>query len=214
MHRRMAWLVGLIAVAVLSACSGGLPSDFAVYRGDGFSVGSPGGWKGCQGELTFNGGNPTVVQFSGPTGTSESFPPLVQVTNEGTTRTFDHALKFHRLQLQVRPGYRLIGEEDLDVPGAKKAVRIEYRHDFPIPSSPDQPRLHGITLLVETPDASVVSLLALASDSSFDDLKDTFEDIVGSLAVGTEIDQSSQTSPDLPACTTQGTPEPSPSPSG
>jgi len=213
--RRLARVVGLASMAaLLTACSRGLPSDFAVYRGEGFSIGYPRGWEGCEGQLTFDGNPGSAAEFRGPTARNEVFPPLIQVTDEGTKRTFDHALKFHRLLLQVRQGYKQLAEDDLGVVGAKKAVRIEFEHEFPLPAPPGQPRLHGMTVLAEAPDGSVVSVLVIATAPRFERLKETFDDVLESLAVGSEIDQSGRVSPDLPSCLTQGTPGLSPSPSG
>ena len=215
MSRRSSVLVGLAGVAtLLAACSRGLPSDFVVYRGEAFSVAYPGDWKGCHGRVPLASGEVPAVEVSGPAGREQVVPPIIQVANEGTTRKFDHALNFHRVLLQVNPGYKQLAEEDVDVSGARKAVRIEFEQRFPLSVGPGQPQLHGINLLAEAPDGSVISVLASATVTDFERLTETFDDVLRSLAVGSEIDQSSRVSADLPACSTQASPQPSPSPSG
>jgi hypothetical protein len=213
--KRFGVVVGLAGLAaMLAACSRGTPSDFAVYRGEGFSVAYPGDWKGCHGRVPLAGGDAPAVEVSGPAGRQQVVPPIVQVANEGTRRKFDHALNFHRLLLQVNPGYKQLAEDDADVSGAKRAVRIEFEQQFPLSVGQGQPKIHGMNLLAEAPDGSVVSLLASATEPDFERLKETFEDVLGSLAVGSEIDQSTRVSANLPACSAQGMPQPSPSPSG
>lgn len=210
MFRWLGWLVAF--AALLGACSRhGLPSDFAVYRGQGFSVGYPSAWKGCQGTLSFAGTDEPAAEFSGPTGRRQVIPPVIQVTNEGTKRTFDHALKFHRLLLQVNPGYRQLGEEDLKVSGAKQAVRIEFRQMYPIPATQGRPEIKGLNVLAEAPDGSVVSVLISATATDFDRLEKTFDDVTRSLALGKEVATPSPASRTLPDCSQPLTPTPSPS---
>lgn len=214
MSKRLRVLAGLAGVAtLLAACSRGLPSTFAVYRGEGFSVAYPGDWKGCHGRVPLAGGEAPAVEVSGPAGRQQVVPPIVQVANEGTERTFDHALNFHRLLLQVNPGYKQLAEEDVDVSGAKRAVRIEFEQEYPFSVGQSRPRIHGINLLAEAPNGGVVSVLASATVADFERLNETFDDVLRSLAVGSEIDQSTRVSPNLPACSMQATPQPSPSPS-
>lgn len=207
------WLGSLVAAAaLLGACSGhGLPSDFAVYRGEGFSVGYPSAWKGCHGILPFAGTDEPAAEFSGPAGRQQVTNPVIQVTNEGTTRTFEHALKFHRLLLQVNPGYKQLDEDDVKVPGAKKAVRIEFQQAYPIPVQQGQPEIRGLNLLAEGPDGSVVSVLISATAVDFDRLEKTFDDVVRSLAVGKSAATPSPASRNLPDCSQRLTPIPSPS---
>jgi hypothetical protein len=209
-------LGGAVAVAaLLGACSGrGVPSDFAVYRGQGYSVGYPSAWKGCHGTLSFVGTNEPAVEFSGPAGKRQIIPPFIQVADEGVKRTFDHALKFHRLLLQVNPGYKKLSENDVKVSGAKRAVQIEFRQLYPEPTPQGQPDLHGINLLAEAPDGSVVSMLLSATATDFGRLQKTFDDVVRSLAVGSDVATESSTAQNLPDCSATGTPSPSPSASG
>lgn len=209
MLRRM-MLMGLAGLAtLLAACSQGIPSDFAVYRGEGFSVAYPDGWKGCVGRVPLAGGEAPAVELSGPAGRQQVVPPIVQVANEGTRRAFDHTLNFHRLLLQVNPGYKQLAEDDVDVSGAKKAIRIEFEQEYPLSVGQGQPTIHGMNLLAVAPDGTVVSVLASATTPDFERLKETFDDILRSLAVGNEIAQSDRVSPDLPACSTQSSPSPS-----
>jgi hypothetical protein len=201
--------------ALLGACSGhGVPSDFAIYRGQGFSVGYPGTWKGCHGTLSFVGTNEPAVEFSGPAGKGQIIPPFIQVADEGMKRTFDHALTFHRLLLQVNPGYKKLSENDVKISGAKRAVQIEFRQLYPTPTPQGQPDLHGINLLAEAPNGSVVSMLLSATAMDFGRLQKTFDDVVRSLGVGTEVAAVSSRARNLPDCSATGTPSPSPSASG
>lgn len=216
MTARTRTLVGLVTLAaVAAACSRGLPSDFAVYRGEGFSVAYPSGWKGCEGRVAIAGGDAPAVEFSGSAGREQVVPPIIQVTNEGAQRAFDHAVRFHRLLLQVNPGYKQLANENVDVPGARMALRIEFEQLFPLAAGQGQPKIRGMNLLAEAPDGSVVSLLASATAPDFQRLKETFDDVAGSLAVGSEMAETGAGSPNLPACSSQrATPEPSPSPTG
>jgi hypothetical protein len=201
--------------ALLGACSGReVPSDFAVYRGQGFSVGYPRVWNGCHGTLSFVGTNEPAVEFSGPAGKGQIIPPFIQVANEGVKRTFDHALQFHQLLLQVNPGYKKLSENDMKVSGAKRAVQIEFRQLYPEPTPRGQPDLHGINLLAEAPDGSLVSMLLSATATDFGRLQKTFDDVVRSLAVGSQVATKSSTAQNLPDCSATGTPSPSPSASG
>jgi hypothetical protein len=197
--------------ALLGACSRhGLPSDFVVYRGEGFSLGYPSVWKGCHGTLSLAGTDEPAAEFSGPAGKRQVIPPVIQVTNEGAKRTFEHALKFHRLLLQVNPGYKQLAEDDAKVSGAKKAVRIEFRENYPISVPQGQPEIRGLNLLAETPNGSVLSVLIRATATDFDRLEKTFDDVMRSLAVGGDVAIPSPATRNLPDCSGQPTPIPSP----
>ena len=205
------WVCWAAAIAaVFSACSKGLPSNFATYRGEGFSIGYPRAWNGCHGQLPFAGTEEPAAEFSGPAGKGQIVPPVVQVADEGTKRTFQHALNFHKLLLQVNPGYKELGEDGVKVPGAKTAVPVEFQGAYPDPVAQGQPEIHGMNLVAEAPNGSVVSLLISATTADFERLKETFDDVLRSLALGSEVDQSG--SANLPDCSTR-TQTPSPSPS-
>jgi hypothetical protein len=178
----------LVAVTVLlGGCSArGLPSDFAVYRGGSFAIGYPRTWTGCQGEVSFAGSDEPAVEFTQPARVPGAIPPVIQVTDEGTTRAFAHAVNFHRLLLQVSPGFKNLGEDDLTISGATKAIRIDFREQSALPGQPTQPEIRGRNILVEAPGGRVVSVLITATMEDFSRLQGTFDDVVCSLAVGND----------------------------
>jgi hypothetical protein len=201
----------VMAAAVLCACSSEeLPTGFAVYRGEGFSIGYPSEWEGCRGAPSLGGTDAPAVEFIGPAGTDEAGPPVIQVVNEGTQRPFRHALNFHRLLLQVSAGYRQLGEDDADVPGAERAVRIEFRRMNALRGQQGGPEIRGVNLFAEAPDGSVVNVLITAASTDFDQLQGTIDDVLRSVAVGDEVATPSPSARDLPECSAVGTPSPSP----
>jgi hypothetical protein len=192
----------LVAVTVLiGGCStNGLPSDFAMYRGSSFSIGYPRTWSGCQGEASFAGSDEPAVEFSERAGARGTVPPVIRVTDEGTTRVFAHAVNFHRLLLQVSPGFKSLGEEDVTVSGARKARRIDFREQSALPGQPAQPEVRGRNILVEAPDGRVVSVLITATMADFSRLQGTFDDVIRSLAVGDDVATPGPTDRALPSC--------------
>jgi hypothetical protein len=201
----------MMAAALLVACSSeGLPTGFAVYRGEGFSIGYPGAWEGCRGAPSLGGTEAPAVEFRGPGGADEAGPPVIQVVNEGTQRPFPHALNFHRLLLQVTPGYRVLGEDDADVSGAERAVRVEFRQLNAVPGQQGGPEIRGVNLLAEAPDGSVVNVLITAASTDFDQLQGTIDDVLRSVAVGDEMATPSPPGRGLPECSAQGSPGPTP----
>jgi hypothetical protein len=138
---------------------------------------------------------------------------VIQVVNEGTQRPFAHAVNFHRLLLQVGPGYRQLGEESVEVSGADRAVRIDFRQRQALPGQPAGPEIRGLNLLAGAPDGSVVSVFVTATSADFARLQGTFDEVLRSLAVSEEVTTPSSSARNLPECPAQGGPGPSPSPS-
>jgi hypothetical protein len=201
----------VMAAALLGACSSeGLPTGFAVYRGEGFSIGYPSEWEGCRGAPSPGGTDAPAAEFRGPAGADEAGSPVIQVVNEGTQRPFPHALNFHRLLLQVSPGYKQLGEDDADVSGAERAVRIEFRQQNALPEQQGGPEIRGVNLLAEAPDTSVVNVRITAASTDFDQLQGTIDDVLRSVAVGDEVAAPSPSARDLPECSAEGSPSPSP----
>jgi hypothetical protein len=178
--RPTATLVLLAVVAAACGASDGGPS-LTTFEGDGFSVGYPVGWQSCR--MPVPETDAVAAQFSGTAG-GEDVSPILQVSNEGAERPFDHAVRYHTLLLELTPGYKELGNDPVEVQGAEQALRIEFtqRPPFPDPSG-RLVELHGLNVLAEAADGNVVSLILSSSESQFDAMGPTFDAIVESLEV-------------------------------
>ncbi|HYV00943.1 MAG TPA: hypothetical protein VEM93_01160 [Actinomycetota bacterium] len=183
---RLVTLAVVLTLAASASCSSSGPSvDLTTFQGDGYAVGHPPSWEGCVAEL------PDVkamaARFAGPTGAA-GIPPVLQVSNEGTARPFEHALRFHELLFQVSPGFKQQGgDQDVDVEGAEQSKEIRFTDRPPFGGGGAQPLvLRGVFVLARTSEGNVVALTLTAEDQEFSSMSSTFDAIVASFQVGTD----------------------------
>jgi hypothetical protein len=197
----MRLVVGLLAVGVMaSSCGSGVgstPEGFARFQGEGFSVAHPPGWTACEIPARLSPTEADLIQISAPGG---DFPPVIEVSNEGRRRRFDHALRFHRLLLEITPGYRALGESPVEVAGAEQAVRIDFRNRPVLPGVPPV-EFRGSNVLALGRDGDVVSLLVSASAADYEAMTESIEGIIRSLRVGNEEGGARRT---VPRCKVPG----------
>ena len=136
---------------------------------------------------------PATEQFRA---SNQGFAPIIEISNEEKTRTFDHAEAFHELILQVTPHFKELSKTSVTVPGASHAQRIEYTQESPVPTATgDFPMVHGVSLVAQAPDGSVFSLIVSAEQGDWDRLADTL------LAVADSLHLGANATPDkLPVC--------------
>jgi len=190
--------IGFAVSLALGACGGGAGQDLVTYVGSTFSVGAPRGWEVCSRPGESGEGTASVV-MSGPRGTQE-FPPFIQVTDEGTERTFEHAVRFQELLLSLTPGYRKISEEPTEVDGAEDAVAIRFSQQYPStgPGEPAVP-VSGRLVTAAGPGGDIVTLTAVSHTKDAARFQASIEAAVDSLEVGGEGTEGTRVDR-LPAC--------------
>jgi hypothetical protein len=120
MHPRISTI--LVALLALAGCGGGfdgdvdVPDGYATYRGAGVSFVHPADWRMTSRSL---GHGITEVRFEGrdAKGAAISF-----TAQPGVGARFDGQLESERTVLESTGGAK-VSREDVDVPGARKAVR-------------------------------------------------------------------------------------------
>lgn len=173
----------MAAALALASCAGNQGRvDLTTYSGAGFSIGAPMTWEACTraGEEATNGS----LEVAGPLGAQE-FPPVVQVANLGTGRTFAHAVRFQELLLSFSPGYREVSREPADVMGASEAVAIRFDQRYPAPGPGEaEVPVTGLMVLAAAPGGEVVTMTTISHADDADRFAPTFDSVLESLKLG------------------------------
>jgi hypothetical protein len=126
----------LVAVLALAGCGDSgfegdvdVPDGYATYRGEGVSFVHPEAWRPTTRELT---DGVTEIRFQ-PPGAGAEAPAVSLTTQDGVGDRFDALLDSQRDVLEST-GDAKIAQEEVDVPGARKAFRS--RIELPGDGSP------------------------------------------------------------------------------
>jgi hypothetical protein len=127
--RTMLLTLGLLA---FGACGGNgfdrdvdVPDGYATYRGDGVSFVHPAGWEPTRRSL---GHDVTEVRFQDPSARGAADPAISFTVQPGVGDRFDAQLD-SELSVLESTGGAAVSREDVDFPGAEKAVRSSIESD-------------------------------------------------------------------------------------
>jgi hypothetical protein len=200
-HGRVARAVALLSMAgMLGACGSGLPENFVAYTGDGYSVAAPRDWSACRRQTTTEDEQAITLEIRGPAGPGR-LPPFIQVSNQGTQRKFEHAVRFNALLLAIQPGYRELSREEADVAGATEAMVITFRQRPPVPNpGVQQLVLTGRSVLAAAPDGAVINLVTVTEEEDAERLATELGDLTTSFKVGQEASAEGSSVDSLAQC--------------
>jgi hypothetical protein len=154
----------LVALAFLGCGDSGfegdvdVPDGYATYRGDGVSFVHPAAWEPTTRELT---DDVTEIRFQDPAASGANAPAVSFTTQDGVGDRFDALLDSQRRLLETT-GDATVAVEEVDVPGARKALRS--RIELPGDGSPSTSEAVDVL----TPDGRHVALAAGARDDESD----------------------------------------------
>jgi hypothetical protein len=121
----------LVALA-LPGCGGSdfdgdadVPDGYATYRGEGVTFVHPEGWKPATREL---GKGITEVRFQDPAAAGEGDAAVSLTVQPGVGDRFDAQLESERTVLETTGGAG-VTQDEVDVPGARKAYRSKIESD-------------------------------------------------------------------------------------
>ena len=127
----------LLAVLALIGCGDSgfegdveVPDGYATYRGGGVSFVHPEAWEPTTRELSEG---VTEIRFQAPDATGANAPAVSLTTQDGVGDRFDALLDSQRELLETA-GDATVAQEEVDVPGARKAYRS--RIELPGDGSP------------------------------------------------------------------------------
>jgi hypothetical protein len=163
----------LIAVLLLVGCGddgfegkADIPDGYAIYRGNGVSFVHPADWKPTTRELK---DGLTEVRFQAP-GSGAAAPAVSLTVQAGVGDRFDAVLDSEREVLETAGGAN-VSQDEVDVPGARKAYRSTIETDAA--------RSEAVDVLL--PDGRHLALAAGAPEGE-DDAVDV-DAVVGSLRI-------------------------------
>jgi hypothetical protein len=122
----------LLAALAVPGCGGGdfdgaadVPGGYATYRGDGVSFVHPEGWEATERDL---GKGITEVRFQDPAAAGEADAAVSLTIQPGVGERFDAMLESERAVLESAGGAG-VSQDEVDVPGARKAYRRSIESD-------------------------------------------------------------------------------------
>jgi hypothetical protein len=135
-----------------------VPDGYATYRGEGVSFVHPAGWEPTTRELS---DGVTEIRFQDPAAAGADAPAVSLTMREGVGDRFDALLDSQRELLQTA-GDATVAQEEVDVPGARKALRSRIE----LPGSGSPSTSEAVDVL--TPDGRHLALAAGAPDDEQD----------------------------------------------
>lgn len=122
----------LLAALALPGCGGSdfegeadVPDGYATYRGDGVSFVHPEGWEATERDL---GKGITEVRFQDPTAAGDGDAAVSLTVQPDVGDRFDAMLDSERAVLESAGGAG-VSQDEVDVPGARKAYRSKIESD-------------------------------------------------------------------------------------
>jgi hypothetical protein len=122
----------LLAALAVPGCGGSalegdpeVPDGYATYRGDGVSFVHPEGWEPTERDL---GKGITEVRFQDPAAAGAGDAAVSLTVQAGVGERFDAMLESERTVLESAGGAE-VSQDEVDVPGARKAYRSTIESD-------------------------------------------------------------------------------------
>jgi hypothetical protein len=122
----------LLAALAVPGCGGAdvegeadVPDGYATYRGEGVSFVHPEGWKATEREL---GKGITEVRFQDPAAAGAGDAAVSLTVQPDVGERFDAMLESERAVLESAGGAG-VSQDEIDVPGARKAYRSTIESD-------------------------------------------------------------------------------------
>lgn len=187
---RLGVLLLIIFFLLGAACTGKEPDPDPLPEGaeeinrPGFTVARPAGWAvrdPADHELAQN-----VLEMQ-PIGVGDGSPVAGIFTETGNPNAAlgirEFAAAYTAQQRLMIPGYELLDSEEVDVPGARQAIRLTVEYDT---DADGGAAYREVALLALAGDTEVAGIRAAVPAADFDDVADDFELILRSFRVDAE----------------------------
>lgn len=167
-------VAALALLALLAGCGGGSgsaqggkpPAGFRVYHGPDFDLAYPSSWGEVTDRPALSGpGHYYQVLAPGP---GRGMSPQIALGRGRASGAFARVVDFNKLDQKTGyPRWRLVGERDIDVPGAEQAHEIETTYLLSIAGGPPTPT-REVQVLLRTPKGVQMDLAVRAPEQQFD----------------------------------------------